>query len=77
MVYLACAVTTAMTKWTQGKSRPVEKVSTTYRDGEEQLELADTFIAHDKELASEQCVPVQDGSDQGENNQTQGMEVQM
>ena len=32
MVYPACAVTTAMTKWTQGKSRPMEKVSTTYRD---------------------------------------------
>ena len=46
-------MTRAITKWTQGKSQPVEKVSTTNRDGEEQLELADIFIAHNKELASE------------------------
>ena len=51
-----------------------EKVTTTKRAGEEQLELADTFIAHDKELASERCGPGQDGSDEGVNNQTQGME---
>ena len=53
VVYPACAVTRTMTKRTQGESQPVEKVSTTNRDEEEQLELADTFIAHDKELASE------------------------
>ena len=53
MVYPACAVTRAMTKRTQGKRWPVEKVSTTNRDEEEQLELANIFIAHDKELASE------------------------
>ena len=40
-----------MTKWTQGESRPLEKVATTERDEEEQLGLANTFIAHDKELA--------------------------
>ena len=35
MVYPACIVTRAMTKWTQGKSWPLEKVATTKKDGEE------------------------------------------
>ena len=63
-----------MTEWTQGESWSLEMVATTEKDGEEQLELANTFTAHDKELATEWHGPVQDGSDQGENNQTQGME---
>ena len=51
MICPACAMIRTMTKWTQGESRPLEKVATTERDGEEQLGLANTFIAHDKELA--------------------------
>ena len=73
IVYPAYAITRALAKWTQGKSQPLKKIATTEKDGGKQLELTDTFIAYNRELPQEQHGPDQDGSDQGENKQTQGV----
>ena len=46
------------------------KVTATEKNREDQLELAYTFIAHDRELAPAQYGPDQESADQGKNNLT-------
>ena len=76
-VYPACAVTRAMAKQAQvdqSESQSLEKKAVNEIDEGDQLDLADTFIAHDRELTTERHEPGQDDLAQGENNQTQDME---
>ena len=76
-VYPACAVTRAMAKPAQvdqSESQSLEKKAVNEIDEGDQLDLADTFIAHDRELTTERHEPGQDDLAQGENNQTQDME---
>ena len=77
MVYPACAITRAMTKQAQvdqSESQSLREKAVNEIDGGDQLDLADTFIAHDRELTAERHELGQDGLAQGENNQTQDME---